>query len=84
MRSAYPSIVEAYKKRYAEMARQKYRLEFISYASFVLRDSFEGLDWKKLLDWLHRHLEYTKGELPKPRAELSIDIIVQGKGRCGE
>jgi len=84
MRLAYPSIVEAYKKRYTEMAEPKYMLEFISYASFVLRDSFEGLDWKQLLDWLHRHLEYTKGELPKPRAELPIDIIMQGKGRCGE
>jgi len=84
MRLAYPSIVEAYRKRYAEMAEPKYMLEFISHASFVLHDSFEGLDWKQLLDWLHRHLEYTKGELPKPRAELPIDIIVQGKGRCGE
>lgn len=84
MRSAYPSIVEAYRKRYAEMARQKCMLELVSYASFVLHDSFEGLDWKQLLDWLHRHLEYTKGELPKPRAELPIDIIMQSKGRCGE
>jgi len=84
MRLAYPSIVETYRKRYAKMAEPKYMLEFISYASFVLRDSFEGLDWKQLLDWLHRHLEYNKGELPKPRAELPIDIIVQGKGRCGE
>jgi transglutaminase-like putative cysteine protease len=84
LRLAYPSIVKAYKKRYAEMARQKYRQKLTSYARFVLRDSFEGLDWKQLLDWLHRHLEYTKGELPKPRAELPIDIIVQSKGRCGE
>jgi len=84
MRLAYPSIVEAYRKRYGAMAEPKYILELISHASFVLRDSFEGLDWKQLLDWLHRHLEYNKGELPKPRAELPVDIIVQGKGRCGE
>jgi hypothetical protein len=84
IRLAYPSIVEAYRKRYAEMAEPKYKGEFIGYASFVLHDSFEGLDWKQLLGWLHQHLEYTKGELPKPRAELPIDIIVQSRGRCGE
>lgn len=33
---------------------------------------------------MHRHFKYTKGELPKPRAELPIDIILQANGRCGE
>jgi len=84
MRLVYPSIVRVYKKRYAEVAKPKYMRELINYASFVLHDSFEGLDWKQLLDWVHRHFEYTGGELPKPRAELPIDIIVQGRGRCGE
>ena len=82
--SAYPSIVRVYRKRYIAMARPEYIQELISYARFVLHDPFEGLDWKQLLDWVHRHFGYTKGELPKPRAELPIDIIVQGKGRCGE
>jgi len=81
---AYPSIVRVYKKRYTEMAKPKYVLELIEYARFVLHDSFEGLDWKQLLEWMHRHFRYTEGELPKPRAELPIDIIVQGKGKCGE
>ena len=83
-RSAYPLIVRVYKKRYSEMAKPEYVREFVDYASFVLRDSFEGLDWKQLLDWVHRHFEYSKGKLSKPRAELPIDVIVQGKGRCGE
>jgi transglutaminase-like putative cysteine protease len=66
------------------MAKQKYMMELINYANSVLHDSLKGLDWKQLLNWLHRHLEYTKEELPKPRAELPIDIILQAKGRCGE
>jgi transglutaminase-like putative cysteine protease len=66
------------------MAKPKYLREFISYANDVLHDSFEGLDWKQLLEWLHRHFKFTKGKLPKPRAELPIDIIIQAKGRCGE
>lgn len=84
MRLAYPSIVKVYKKRYREMAKPRYLQELVNYASFVLHDSFEGLDWEGLLDWVHRHFEYTEDELPKPRAELPIDVIVQGRGRCGE
>ena len=49
-----------------------------------MHDPIEGLNWEQLLDWEHRHFKYTKGELPKPRAELPIDIIVQAKGRCRE
>jgi len=84
MRLAYPLRVTVYKKRYAEMAKPKYIRELVDYARFVLHDSFEGLDWKQLLDWVHRHFEYTRGRLPKPRAEMPIDILKQAKGRCGE
>jgi len=80
----YPLIVRVYKKRYSEMASLEYIRKFIEFARFGLRDSFEGLDWRQLLDWVHRHFEFTRGRLPKPRAELPMDIIVQSKGRCGE
>lgn len=66
------------------MATPEYRKKLIDFAKSALKDSIEGLDWKQLLEWEHRHLEYTEGELPKPRAELPIDIIKQAKGRCGE
>jgi transglutaminase-like putative cysteine protease len=66
------------------MATAEYKQELSNYAKAVLHDSIKGLDWKQLLDWEHRHFEYTRGELPKPRAELPIDIILQAKGMCGE
>jgi transglutaminase-like putative cysteine protease len=81
---AHPNIVKVYRQRYDTMAEPEYLKEFRRYATTVLRDPIEGLDWKELLDWEHRHFEYTKGELPKPRAELPVDIIKQAKGRCGE
>lgn len=82
--SAFPNIVNVYRQRYDKMAEPEYLQEFKKYAKAVLQDPVEGLDWKELLDWSHHHFEYTKGELPKPRAELPIDIIKQAKGRCGE
>jgi len=57
---------------------------FRQYAKTVLKDPVEDLDWKGLLNWEHRHLEYTRGDLPKPRAEMPIDILNQARGRCGE
>jgi len=81
---AYPRIVRVYRKRYSEMATPEHIQELVSYARLVLHDAIEGLDWKQLLNWVHRHIGYTKGELPKPRAERPIDIIAQAKGRCGE
>jgi hypothetical protein len=66
------------------MATPEYGRKLVDYAMSVLHDPIEGLSWKQLLDWEHRHLKYTRDELPKPRAELPIDIIVQAKGRCGE
>jgi hypothetical protein len=80
----YPQIVEIYKKRYEKMATPEYRAELINFAKSVLHDPIQNLDWKELLDWEHRHLKYTQEELPKPRAELPIQIIHQSKGRCGE
>jgi hypothetical protein len=80
----YPSIVNTYRQRYDRMATQEYRRQLIDHARFILHDPIDGLNWKQLLDWEHRHFKYTKGELPKPKAELPIDIIVQAKGRCGE
>jgi len=81
---AYPSIVSVYRKRYDDMATFEYRQKLGDYARFVLHDPFEGLNWQELLEWEHRHFEYTKDELPKPRAEMPIAIIQQAKGRCGE
>jgi transglutaminase-like putative cysteine protease len=82
--SKHPLIVKRYKQRYVKMATPKYKAEFLNFATHELKDSFLGLDWKQLLDWEHRHLKYTKQQLPKPRAELPIDIIKQSQGRCGE
>ena len=82
--SAYPKIVEVYRQRYDKMAEPEYAQEFRNYTRDVLYDPIENLDWKELLRWEHRHLKYTKGELPKPRAEMPSDIIKQAKGRCGE
>jgi transglutaminase-like putative cysteine protease len=80
----YPQIIEIYQKRYEKMATLEYRAELINFTKSVLHDPIENLDWKALLDWEHRHLKYTREELPKPRAELPIQIIHQSKGRCGE
>jgi hypothetical protein len=66
------------------MATPDYRQELCTYAEKVLHDPIKGLDWKQLLGWEHQHFEYMRGELPKPRAEMPIDIILQAKGRCGE
>ncbi len=81
---SYPAIVKVYRQRYDRMATPDYRQELCTYAEKVLHDPIKGLDWKQLLGWEHQHFEYTKEELPKPRAEMPIDIILQAKGRCGE
>ena len=81
---SYPTIVGVYRQRYDTMATIDYGEKLRKYTENELHDSLEGLDWKQLLEWEHRHLQYTKGELPRPRAELPIDIILQTKGRCGE
>jgi hypothetical protein len=80
----YPAIVKVYRQRFDRMATLEYKRQLRIYAEAVLRDPIDDLDWKHLLNWEHRHLEYTKEELPTPRAEMPIDIIVQAKGRCGE
>jgi len=80
----YPSIVKAYMKRYAQMADTHYLQEFRQYTAAVLNDPIDGADWKELLNWEHRHFSYTESELPKPRAEMPIDILKQTVGRCGE
>lgn len=77
-------IVKRYRQRYVETATPEYRKKLIDFAKSTLKDSVEGLDWKQLLEWEHRHVKYTKDELPKPRAELPIEIVLQAKGRCGE
>jgi hypothetical protein len=82
--SAYPRIVEVYRQRYGKMAESEYVQEFRNYTRNVLNDPIESLGWRELLRWEHQHLEYTKAEMPKPRAEMPIDIIKQAKGRCGE
>jgi hypothetical protein len=81
---SYPAIVKVYRQRYDKMASPDYRQELCTYAEKVLNDPIKDLDWKQLLGWEHQHFEYTRGELPKPRAEMPIDIILQAKGRCGE
>jgi len=80
----YPRLVNIYRQRFDRMATPEYKQELCTYAEAVLRDPIDDLDWKQLLNWEHRHLKYTKEELPRPRAEMPIDIIVQAKGRCGE
>jgi hypothetical protein len=80
----YPGIVKVYRQRFERMATLEYKQELRIYTEATLHDSVEGLEWKQLLNWEHRHLEYTKEELPKPRAEMPIEIIAQAKGRCGE
>jgi transglutaminase/protease-like cytokinesis protein 3 len=82
--SAYPTVVNAYRQRYDKMIDPKYMQEFKRYTKALLNDPIDGLSWRELLNWEHTHLEYTKAELPKPRAEMPIDIITQAKGRCGE
>jgi hypothetical protein len=82
--SVFPAIVNVYRKRYDKMATDDYKQELRNYSGSVLHDSIKGLDWKQLLDWEHRHFKYTRGELPKQRAEMPIDIIIQTKGACGE
>ena len=84
LESAYPKIVKVYRERYDKMAEPQYLKNFKRYAKEVLNDPLEGLDWRDLLNWEHRHLEYTKGDLPSPRAEMPVDITKQAKGRCGE
>jgi hypothetical protein len=80
----YPGIVKVYRQRFGRMAKAEYKQELRIYTEAFLHDPIDNLDWKQLLNWEHRHLKYTKEELPKPRAEMPIDIIVQAKGRCGE
>jgi transglutaminase/protease-like cytokinesis protein 3 len=82
--STYPRIVQTYRQRYDKMAEPEYIEQFKRYAGTVLGDPIEALDWRSLLGWEHRHFVYTRGELPKPRAEMPIDVIQQAKGRCGE
>ena len=82
--SVYPKVVNTYRERCNKMAEPQYLKNFKQYALTVLKDPIEDLDWKSLLNWEHRHLEYTGGELPKPRAEMPVDIIKQARGRCGE
>jgi len=82
--SEYPRTVKVYRQRYDRMATREYKQELRKYAEAVLHDSLKGLDWKQLLDWEHRHFKYTEGPLPKPRAEMPIDILRQTEGRCGE
>ena len=82
--STYPLIVKVYKQRYDKMATPQYKQELVRYAEQVLHDPIVHLDWRQLLRWEHKHFEYTKEELPKQRAEMPIDVLVQKKGRCGE
>lgn len=79
-----PRIVKVYTQRCQKMASREYIAELVGFTKSALKDSIESLDWEQLLEWEHRHLKYTKGRLPKPRAELPIDIIHQAMGRCGE
>lgn len=82
--SELPKIVKVYRKRYEKMATADYWKGLFQFSKEIMHDSIEGLNWKQLLDWEHRHLKYTKSRLPKQRAEMPIDIILQAKGRCGE
>jgi hypothetical protein len=80
----YPKVVNVYKRRFDSMAEQAYLREFVNYAKIILHDPIGELDWRELLEWEHRHFKYTKGRLPKVRAEMPIEILLQKEGRCGE
>jgi hypothetical protein len=80
----YPKVVNTYRQRYDKMADPEYMQGLKQYARAILNDPIEGLDWRELLIWEHRHFKYTREKLPNPRAELPIDIIRQAQGRCGE
>lgn len=80
----YPKVVNIYKQRFDRMVEPAYLQEFSKYAKNVLHDPLEGLDWLDLLEWEHRHFKYTKGQLPKLRAEMPMEILLQKEGRCGE
>lgn len=82
--SAYPPEIRLYKRYYCRMSKEKYRRELTNYAEKELHDPVKSLGWKQLLKWEHRHLKYTKEELPKPRARMPIDILAQAEGRCSE
>lgn len=78
----YPRVVSVYQYRYGQMATAEYKQKLINYTKFELGDSIEGLNWKELLEWEHKYLIY---DLALPyRAELPIDILNLGEGRCGE
>jgi hypothetical protein len=80
----YPKIVNIYRQRFDRMAEPAYLREFLNYTKTVLHDPIEGLDWRKLLEWEHHHFKYTKRRLPKVRAEMPVEILLQREGRCGE
>jgi len=80
----YPKIVCTYRQRYDRMAEPSHIIDFKAYTRSILGDPIDGLNWELLLAWEHRHFAYTKGDLPKPRAEMPVDIIKQAMGRCGE
>jgi len=80
----YPSIIQVYMQRCQKLSEPQYLLQFRRYSEKVLDDPLDGLNWKELLNWEHRHLLYTRCELPEPRAEMPIDIIKQARGRCRE
>lgn len=82
--STHLPMIRRYKQYCYRMAKAKYRRALTTYAETELRDPVKSLDWKQLLNWEHRHLKYTKGKLPEPRARMPIDILVQGEGRCSE
>jgi len=84
LKPSYPIVVSVYQWRYSQMSTLEGREELVNYTKFTLYDSIEGLSYLGLLQWEHRYLEYTEGELDYPRPELPIPILKRGKGRCGE
>jgi len=95
---SYPAVVNIYKWRYNQMSEPEKIQALTNYANFTLNDSIEGLDYLELLEWEHRHLVYNEigwdrinhvwvypdGSRYMDRPELSIPILLRGRGACGE
>lgn len=71
---AYPEIVGQYRMRYNEMNTGTYLEKLRAYANEILYDSFEGLDYRQLVFWIHNHLLYWSGAL-QVRPEMPIEIL---------
>lgn len=91
----YPTNVRTYQYRYKQMSDPEYKKFLIEYTE-EMNNSIEGLNYLELLGWEHRYLKYVQikregglwvypdGKKYQFRPELPVEIILMGKGACGE